>query len=313
MAPSTSDLETLLERLAAGERPGATQLTLLSDMGRTEVSVLRERWPGLPVEARRSALERTVELAEDNVDLDFAGLVRVAIDDDDGDVRRMAVLAGWENRSITLAEHLGRLLRSDPDETVRAAAAEALAGFVLDRELGRFDTAAGDALIERLQDAWEEDGESVDVRARALESLGPRSLPWVDTAISDAYFGDDPRIRLAAVRAMGASANERWLEFLEETATSEDPELRFQTANAIGLIGSEAGIEQLKDLLADEDIEVVLAAIGALGAIGGDEAIEVLQRLDKGEDGPIAAAIEEAIEDARYHEDKDLLASRIGL
>ncbi|MGD9935626.1 MAG: HEAT repeat domain-containing protein, partial [Dehalococcoidia bacterium] len=109
------------------------------------------------------------------------------------------------------------------------------------------------------------------------------------------------------------SANERWLEFLEETATSEDPDLRFQTANAIGLIGSEAGIEQVKDLLADEDIEVVIAAVGALGAIGGDEAIEVLQRLDEGEEGPIADAIEEAIEDARYHEDKDLLASRIGL
>ena len=313
MPPSTSDLEALLARLAAGDRPGSVQLTLLSDLGRSEAAFLRERWPALPVEARRSALERSIELAEDNVDLDFAGLVRVAVSDDDSEVRRMAVLAGWENRSAPLAEQFGRLLRSDPEESVRAAAAETLAGFVLDRELGRFDTAAGDALIERLQEAWEDLDESADVRARALESLGPRSLPWVDTAISDAYYGDDPRIRLAAVRAMGASASERWLEFLEETATSEDPEVRFQTANAIGLIGSEAGIEQLKDLLADEDIEVVLAAVGALGAIGGDEAIDVLQRLDEGEEGPIADAIEEALEDARYHEDKDLLASRIGL
>ncbi|MGE0569506.1 MAG: HEAT repeat domain-containing protein [Dehalococcoidia bacterium] len=313
MPPSTSDLEALLARLAAGERPGSVQLTLLSDLGRPEVAFLRERWPALPVEARRSALERSLELAEDNVDLDFAGLVRVAVADDDSEVRRMAVLAGWENRSPALAEQYSELLRSDPAEAVRAAAAETLAGFVLDREVGRFDAAAGDALVERLKEAWEDPEESVDVRARALESLGPRSLPWVDTAISDAYYGDDPRMRLAAVRAMGASANERWLEFLEETATSEDPELRFQTANAIGLIGSEAGIEQVKDLLADEDIEVVIAAVGALGAIGGDEAIEVLQRLDEGEEGPIADAIEEAIEDARYHEDKDLLASRIGL
>lgn len=313
MPPSTTDLETLLERLATSERPGAVQLTVLSDLGRAEGAVLRARWPSLPVEMRRSVLERSLELAEDNVDLDFAGLVRVAISDEDADVRRMAVLAGWENRSTALAGLYAQMLRSDPDEGVRAAVAEALAGFVLDRELGRFDTAAGDLLVSQLKEVWEARDESVDVRARALESLGPRSLPWVDIAITDAYYEADSRLRLAAVRAMGASANERWLEFLEETATSEDPEMRFQTANAIGLIGSEAGIEQLKDLLADEDDEVVIAAISALGAIGGEEAVEVLQRIDADEEGPIADAIEEAIEDARYHEDKDVLASRIGL
>lgn len=313
MPSSANELEALLGRLAAGDRPASAQLTLLSDLSKSETAMVGERWPLLPVEARRSALERMIELAEDNVDLDYSALGRIALNDEDSEVRRMAILANWENRSPALAARLSGLLRSDPAESVRAAAAETLAGFVLDAELGRLDQAVGDALVASLRQAWDDAAESADVRARALESLGPRSLAWVETAISDAYYGEDPRVRLAAVRAMGASANERWLEYLEETATADDPEFRFQTANAIGLIGSEAGIEQLKDLLADEDIEVVLAAIGALGAIGGDDAIEVLQRIEADEEDPVSNAIEEALEDARYHQDKDLLTSRIGL
>ena len=82
-------------------------------------------------------------------------------------------------RSLVRSRGLGdvykrQMLRSDPDEGVRAAVAEALAGFVLDRELGRFDTAAGDLLVSQLKEVWEARDESVDVRARALESLGPR-------------------------------------------------------------------------------------------------------------------------------------------
>ena len=309
-----AEFSQLLDSLDEGTRPSAVRLARLSDLGREEFIELQTRWPGIPSDLREELVARADELAEDNVDLDFTGLVHVAMADPLPSVRRRAIEAAWESRGRETASQLRALLTNDEDESVRAAAATGLEPFVLATELGEFDAEAGNRVVEALRTAWSNADESMDVRARAVESLGARSLPWVTTVITDAYYAEDARLRVAAVRAMGDSAQENWLEYLEETATSDDPEMRYETAAALGLIGSEAGIEILADMLNDDDPEVLSAVISALGMIGGEDAVDHLSRIDVDESDALAEAIEEALEAARYADDQpDLLRSRIGL
>jgi HEAT repeat protein len=303
----SDSLTALLEGLSAGERPRAVELALLSGLDRPAVERVREAWPAFPEATRDDLLQRATELAEDNVDLDFAAVARVALDDPSPAVRRRAIATLWEARDRATAGALVRLLSGDTDESVRAAAASALGPFVLLRELGQCDAESGDAAVEALRARAGDPAESVDVRARAVESLGPRTLEWVDTLIADAYYDDDPRLRLAGVRAMGASAQERWLEYLEEQAQSDDPEVRYEAAAAVGAIGSEDGVAIVADLLEDEDAEVVAAALGALGEIGGDEAIEHLEGfLEDGHDD-LRELARAALEAANFLGDSDLM------
>ncbi len=303
----------LVASLVAGERPPATGLTLLSDMDRTDTAHVRAAWLNISEPSRRALLGRAVELAEDNVDLDFSELARIGMDDDSAEVRRHAIAAAWETNHREIAARIAGLLRSDPDESVRAAAADALRPIVLAREFGSIDERTGTAAIDALRSAAGEAEPSADVRARALESLGSCTFPWVEVLITDAYYGDDRRLQLAAVRAMGESAEARWLELLEEQAQSEEAEFRYEVATSLGAIASEEAVPILTGLLADEDIEVITAAVSALGEIAGRDALESLANFRRNADPELVETVEAAIEAATFLEEQDLLRKKIGL
>ena len=303
----------VIDVLRRGDRPRAVQLTVLSDLARADAVALSEAWPSLAEPARRDLVVRAVELAEDNVDLDFTQLAQVALGDDSAEIRQRAIDALWESRDRGVASQFATVLSGDPVETVRAAAASALEPFVVAFELGELKAEDGDRVIAALRSAATNAAESLDVRARALESLGGHAQSWVESMIIEAYDADDERMRIAAVRAMGLSAQEHWLEYLDDLVTSEEPLMRFEAAGAMGAIGSEDSVDGLAGLLNDEDVDVALAAIRALGVVGSDDALAKLRELVDLGDGELTEAAEAAIEAALYLEDPDLLASRIGL
>lgn len=307
MPAGSRTLDDLVARLLTGERLRASDIARLSSLEPADFDALQGIWLAIAPADREDLVTRAIGLAEDNVDLDFTRLGRIALSDPLPAVRRKAVGSFWESRDRADARLLAALLRDDPDEGVRAAAASALGPFVLLTELEQFDAEVGDAVVHLLRERTGPAEPSLDVRARALEALGPRTLPWVDTLITDAYYDDDPRMRVAALRAMGGSAQERWLEFIEEQARSDDPELRYEAAVAMGAIGSEDAIDLLADMLFDDDREVVLAAVAALGEIGGEDAGSVLARFLADADPAIAEATQEALDAARFLDSSDLM------
>jgi HEAT repeat protein len=117
---------------------------------------------------------------------------------------------------------------------------------------------------------------SGDVRAAAIESLGPNPEEWTADLIGEAYETGDPLLQLAALRAMGYSGDERWEEYVSEQLASGEAEMRFEAVLAAANLGSEELVPALGDLLADEEPEVVLAVVEALGEIGGEEAHDLL-------------------------------------
>lgn len=300
--PSTTsrELAAFLDTLASGEEPAATELVMLSDLDRAEAAQVRDAWPAVPERVRVAVLTRANELAEDNVDLTFAELGKIALDDASPLVRAKASEALWESGDRGTAERLRRVLREDADESVRDAAAASLRQFVVLRELDAFDEREGDAVVAALRAAVEDSAESVAVRAVALESLGARTLPWVSGLIADAYIGDDRRMRIAAVHAMGNSADARWLDYLHEQFYSHDSEMRFEATVAAGGVASGESIDALLPLLDDDDLQVAIAAVEALGEIGADRAVEALRafadRAPEGMEEAVAAAIEMALE-----------------
>ncbi|MGE5596939.1 MAG: HEAT repeat domain-containing protein [Hyphomicrobiales bacterium] len=297
---TSRDLEALLTDLRSGQHPGAARVTVLSDLDRGDLAHLRGTWPGVPPAIREEILTWAADLAEQNLDLDFRGLCRIGLEDSEPSVRRRAIEALWESDDRATAASLTTLLRTDPDDSVRGAAAQALGRFVLQRELDSMRPGGDDAIVEALRETANDVREPIDVRANAVESLGYRSLPWVDTVINDAYYNDDPRLRIAAIRAMGFSAQEKWVEYLEEDARSDDPEFRFEAAVALGTIGSEAAVDTLAELLHDEDAEVQEVAIASLGEISGEEAIRYLQEFAEEAPEELQDAVREAIDNALF-------------
>lgn len=275
-AASPRELNTLLDRLIAGERPGSAELTLLSDLGRDDTEIVRGSWQRIPTASRASVLTRVSELAEDNIELDFESLGDIALDDEHPEVRALAADTLWESQDRHIAARLRERL-DDDDSEVRAAAARSLRQFVILREYEQVDATEGDAVVDALRARAEDPAEDEEVRASALESLGARSLPWVPGLIQEAFDGDERRMRLAAIHAMGDSADDRWLDYLYEQFYADDPEFRYESVVAAGAIGSEDALGPIADLLDDDDAEVVMAAVEALGEIGGDEAVEKLQ------------------------------------
>jgi len=273
-------LDSYLEELKDRAQPlAASRLSRLSALGNDELAAFGDAWRQVDVTRRRRVIRRLLDLAEDNVELDFDAVFITGLGDEDAEVRFMAVQGLWEYEGRDLISPLIGLLERDPDPGVRAQAALALGSFALRAEFQQLSAADGEGVDTALHAAIDNPTETVEVRARALEAAGARSLSWVRRSIEEAYRSPDRRLRVGAVHAMGRHCDPRWLPILMRELSSDDAEMRFEAANACALMGGEAAVPELVALLEDEDAEVQEAAVAALGEIGGEEAKAALEDL----------------------------------
>lgn len=307
-------LARLLEGLHEGRDLVDAEYNAFSDLRRTEVGEVRAGWDAIPVATRALLLERGLELADVNLELNFHALAQVGLDDPDPEVRERAVALLWESDDRDIGLRLSEMLRTDPGPGVRAAAAAGLLRFVEAYIVEKLDRRLGEKLIEAIQHGLADP--DIEVQAKALESAGPFPDPWAQERILEAFESDDSRLRVSAIRAMGASGLERWEEYLESEFTSGDEEMRFEAIVAAGSLGSPLLIEPLGELLFDEDPEVVLAVIEALGEIGGEEAVEMLSQFapeaPEGFEEAVDNALSAATEEGMFRRFGELKARRYG-
>src|SRR5262249_40735312 len=142
-------------------------------------------------------------------------------------------------------------LNNDASEAVRAAAATALGIYVYLGEMEELD----EELTERVEDALlaKYNGtDTLEVRRRALESLGFSPRPEIAGAIDQAYESEDELLRVSALFAMGRSLDgERWGETVVADLTHADPQVRFEATRAAGELQLEEAVEALGQLLHD--------------------------------------------------------------
>lgn len=290
-------IDTVLKKLAEGKSPSAVEVAHLSALSPDEVADFRTGWMALSPERREAVLRLAIELSENDVVLDFGEIFKGALDDPEPLTRVAGIEGLWEDDDFRTADRMTTLLRQDPDERVRVAAALGLARFAVLAEEGLLAAPAADRLREALFAAARDHREALAVRRRVIEALAVLSDERVAGLVEEAYADPDPKMRASAIYAMGRTVDERWLPIVLSELESENAEFRYEAARAAGLIASGRAIVPLITRLDDADLEVRLAAIGALGEIGGDVARKALQRCAKSEDEAMRDAANEVLDE----------------
>jgi HEAT repeat protein len=279
------------------------ELATLSGIPDDERTRFLDVWRSLSVQRRRNVIDWLSDLAEDNVELDFARVFMIGLFDDDVQVRADSIQALWEYEGEDLPPVLLRLL-ADSEAMVRSEAALGLGRILLRAELDDDENERTVEIERALRTVLHDYAELSEVRGRALEAVGVRGHEWVRDEIDEAYSSGDRRMQISAVHAMGRNADLDWLPTVIEEMHSDDGEMRYEAAVAAGSIADEEAIADLTALIQDEDSEVQEAAIAALGQIGGAAAREVLRAIaSESQDERVLEVVSDALQEADFVED----------
>ena len=299
-----STLSDLIVEIADEGQPlKHTRLLQLSDLDGEQTVELRGDWASIPSNRKREVVGRLAELAEDNLELDFAPIFLIGLEDADEGVRERSVHALWECEDRSIIRPLADLIVKDPSVAVRTAAAISLGKFAELAQHGKLIPRDSRRTQDALLAAIDNPEEDVEVRRRALEAVACFDQPRIDEIIRDAYQGSDPALRQSSIYAMGRTSNARWLPIVLSGLDHESAEVRFEAAGALGLLGDESMASELVSLLDDDDSEVQNAAAQALGSIGGPLAKQALEQCLEAGDESLQDAAREALENMEFSED----------
>ncbi len=295
--------ETIVE-LGNSDQPLLNStLTELSNLSSEELEFFQHSWAAIEPKRRCQITHRLVELAEDNLELNFDSIFKHCLKDQDAEVRSKAIKGLWENEEASLINPLINLLEQDSLETVQAAAAMALGKFAMLAEHQKLRSCHAFKIQEALLGVISDKNKSVEVKRRALESAAPLSLPQVKTAIMEAYQSHDSRLRISSIYAMGKNCDPSWLPVLLKELASTDAEVRYEAAGAYGELEEEAAVPHLIMLIDDPDVDVQMAAIQALGKIGGTKARECLEHCLNNISKAVCQAAKQALNELEAEED----------
>ncbi len=281
-----------------------SRLVQLSGLSTDEIVQFKLAWPAMPPELKRELLERLVGLSEDDIELDFTGILRTCLDDPDEDVREIATRGLWECDDRAVIRPLIYILNADPSAKVRAAAGISLRNFAVMAQEGKLLARDADRIRSTLIAVIERPDEDMEVTRRAIEAVASLESPEIEKIIRDAYDSGVSELVQSALYAMGQSSHPRWLPTVVAEMDNEHAEIRYEAANAVGELGGETVVPHLIKLIQDDDLEVQLAAVRGLGAIGGSLATRALKQCLKLDDEALEDAAQAALEKLEFDDDR---------
>ncbi len=295
MTSKKATLEQALEALA-GAAPIATRvLKALDRLSESGVQKMQAAWPALEDDRRAYVAAKLRAMSRVDVRLDFTPIFRFMLSDIDPRVRLAAVNGLSEDESPDMIDILAVMLRSDPSDMVRAAAATALGRFMHQGVMDKLSKRRRDQVYSALMGALISSPEQSRARRAALRSLAWVSNDEVDLHIRDAYASEHLPLRVSAVFSMGRSNDRRYQHVVLSELTSVTPLMRREAARAAGELELREAVPALKQLIDDPVADVRRAAVRALGQIGGDESRQALEAIAQTNDPEIAGAAEEAL------------------
>jgi HEAT repeat protein len=282
----------------------ARYLHRFSDLEPEDLKKLTKAWPQVSPSRKHTLLEDLEDLAEADTLTSFDDLARSLLQDSDPQVRIRAIHLLWECEDAKLIPVYLKMLTSDEDIEVRAAAANALGPFVYLGELDKVPTELYHKIVDQLLTATTSAKETL-VRRRALESLGYSGRPEVVPLIEVAYDEKNPDWVVSALFAMGRSSDDRWKKKVLSKLHAPNEDIRSEAIHAAGELELESARPALLDNLADEeDLELRRELIWALSRIGGEGVRSRLEELlEVEEDDAEADFIEEALDTLSFTED----------
>jgi HEAT repeat protein len=294
---------SLEQILSSTNRIKHSDLAKLSGLSESVSSPFRNTWASVSVEQRRIIVERMVNMAEGDIELDFTSILKHCLKDTDPKVRSMAVNGLWECDDRSIIKPLITILIEDTHKDVRASAATAIGKFCVLAQDGKLLTRDRNKIEQVLLNLLENNVEDPEVWRRALEAVAVFDAPKISDLIYQAYGSKLLNVRVSAVFAMGKTADRKWLSLLMEAAGDEEPAMRYEAAVSMGELAEESSISYLSELINDDDSEIQLASIKALSFIGGSAAKSTLQKHLSANDESLLPAIQSAIDDLSVEED----------
>ena len=292
-----NQLDALIGTLSDTDEPlSAALIYRLSDMTADELDTLKRSWEIIPVNRRCQLLTRLIETSETSIDVDFSHVARYALNDADGEVRKLAIEALWEATDPNTMDRFIQLMQMDNAAIVREAAAQALGRFVLAGQLGDLNPQIANRAESALLEVNLEAIEPLNVIRRALESLAYSEREEVPSLIGEAYRHEADIMRVSAIHAMGCSADVRWEDTVISALDDPEPAIRYEAVRASGELLLTDSVHRLIEMLNESDREIQEAAIWSLGEIGGNTAVRALMALaNEGIDDDLLDAIEDAL------------------
>lgn len=293
------DIDAVLNEAAAGQLDSG-RVAELSDPTREQVREFAGSWGNLPVSARRELIRSMQRQGQENLALDFGRYFKVALEDEDAEVRALAVQSLWEDTSLSFLEQLCRMAENEPEAAVQESVARVLGNFSYKIEMEELDPDYA-ATTQRALFHLLHNGKNWMVRRRALESAAYMTQNQrVKDAIAEWAESDFEQERAGALIAMGRNLDPRWFPLVMNDLSNEDPDIRCEAARAAGDFADPAAIDRLARLSGDEDPEIRQVAIESIGRIGGKQAIDTLRYLEKQVSEDMRKHVEEAIEEAKF-------------
>jgi len=289
----------------------ARYLPRFSDLAPADLKALLQVWPRVPLMRKRAVLRNLNERFEEDTLLSYEALGAALLQDEDGEVRTLALKLMEETTDAHLIPDLVKMIQNDPEPESRARAATVLGQFVRMGEMGELPDGKREIVEETLLKAAHSADTSV-ARA-ALEALGYSSRPELDDLILSAFNRPDPLWQATALFAAGRSADNRWQEQILIGLLSEDMPVRLVAVQSAGELELKAARKILLEMLEDEtDDDVFQAIIWSLSQIGGEDVRTYLEALlAEAEEEDQIEYIEEALANLSFTEDMeqfDLLA-----
>ncbi len=299
-----ANIKQIITEMADPEKPILhTSLADLSNINPEELAYLNQVWKGIEVDRRRKIINRLLDLAEDNFELNFDSIFKECLRDPDPEVRAKAIEGLWENEETILIPPFIRMLNEDSSEAVQAAAAKALSKYAMLAELKKLGPSSSARVSQALLAILADKNKPKEVWRRALEAAAPLSMPEVRKAIDEAYKSPDQKIRNSALYAMGRNCDSSWLPILLKELSNPSADVRYEAAGSCGEICDEEAVPPLIKLTQDKDAEVQQAAILALGKIGGAKAKQHLLKCMNSPDEIVSEAAEKALHQIDSEED----------
>jgi HEAT repeat protein len=279
-------------------------LNRFSDLPPNDLELLMQAWTRISPPRKQTLLDDLENLSETDTLTFFKNLALPLIHDSDPIVRTRAIRLLWECDDKDLIPIYLKLLNTDDDVEVQAAAANALGQFVYLGELGKILSDLQHEIEEHLLAATAPPKNTL-VRRRSLESLGYSGREEVIPLIETAFQDKNPDWIVSALFAMGRSSDDRWKKHILSHLTSQNEDIRSEAVHAAGELEIESASPILLDLLEDEDdLEILHELIWALSRIGGEGVRAKLEELlDIEEDDEEADFIQEALDTLSFTED----------
>jgi HEAT repeat protein len=249
----------------------------LSDINQEDLSALNQIWNDIHLERRRGLIEDLEQLTDTNTLLSFELVFRLALQDEDEQVRFFAIRAIEIFDTDDLIPYFLSVLMDETSDDLRAVTASVLGKYIYRGELDKIAKKQQIEIEDQLLSVLESENPQ-QVQRKALEAISYSSRAEIREQILKAYQREEEDWIASALFAMGRSYDLDYCDLVVDKLQHTSPKIRLEAVRACGELSIEDSVPIIMDLLNDLP-DIRGAAIWTLSQIGGEEVGPVIRGL----------------------------------